>query len=193
MIESVKQLKKAVDARLRRDEIERDGEGRAIVRMTVLNDEDFLSDFSAGETPSVSADVAEFLHERATAFLPQEPICLKIYSDCIDKDEQELYSAALREYYVRHYTANRRELKRNAVVSFIMAMIGLIALGVVLTFHIIESTLFLEALDIFAWVFIWEAVDLFFLERSCLRMERNRCLRFIDAKIEFLPRSRPQQ
>ena len=45
MIRSIRELKKQMHDRLREEQIERDEEGRAVVKMTVLRDEDFLSDF----------------------------------------------------------------------------------------------------------------------------------------------------
>lgn len=189
MVKTVKELKRRMDARARADEVERDEEGRAVIGMTVLKDEDFLSAFSAGRQPVVSTEVAEFLDESAKAFLPREPVRINIYSDCIDKEEEKTYSEALKEYYVRHYKENRRELKRNAVVSLLMAVVGLLALtGSLLLSYLLKNAVVSEATDIFAWVFLWEAVDLFFLERMVLRAERDRCLRFIEANICYYPR-----
>lgn len=64
MIRSIRELKKQMHDRLREEQIERDEEGRAVVKMTVLRDEDFLSDFSAGSIPVISSQVAEFIEER---------------------------------------------------------------------------------------------------------------------------------
>lgn len=188
MIQSIRELKKQMRTRLKEEEIERDEEGRAVVAMTVLHDEDFLSDFSAGSKPVISSEVAEFIEERTTALPPSEALTLKIHSNCIDSQEQIAYSAALKEYYVRHYSENRREMRRNAVISAVMAAIGIITLALVVSFYFLEKMpVVSEVIDIFAWVFIWEAVDLFFLQRGILRAKRARCLRLIDAKIEFLP------
>lgn len=194
MIVSLKALKKQMDLRADEEEIERDEEGRAVIEMTVLNDDDFLSDFSAGSRPVVSAEVAQFLDENAKAFRPKEAICLNIYSDCIDDEEQKIYKKALKEYYVRHYKENRRNLKRNAWISAVMAIVGVLALATVLTLSFFDKNpVFAEVVDIFAWVFIWEAVDLFFLQRSLLCMERTRCLRFIEARVNFLPRTQTKK
>lgn len=188
MIKAFKELKRQMDARVRHDEIERDEEGRAVISMTVLKDEDFLSDFSAGSRPVVSSEVAEFLGESAMGLMPKEPLCIQIYSDCIDEREEKVYFSALREYYVRHYKQNQRDLRRNLLLSLIMAIIGVLGLtAVVLLSFFGDMPVLVEVIDIFAWVFLWEAVDQFFLERGVLRIERNRCLRFIEARILFFP------
>lgn len=188
MIRSIKELKRLVDARAHADDVERDEEGRAIIELTVLRDEDFLSDFSDGTRPVISGEVAQFLEESAMRFLPKESVCLKIYSDCIDKEEERIYSEALKEYYVRHYRRNFSDLRRNALFAAVMAAVGLIGIAAALAITFWgRMPVLAEAVDIFAWVFLWEAVDLFFLQRSVLRAERNRYLRFFEAKIVFLP------
>lgn len=71
-----------------------------------------------------------------------------------------------------------------------MLLVGVVALAVVLTLSLLKRVeILVEVLDIFAWVFLWEAVDLFFLEGGVLRMKQRRFLRFIDAKVEFLPKT----
>ncbi len=102
--------------------------------------------------------------------------------------EEKLYIDGLKEYYVRHYEHNRGQLKRNLLFSVIMAVIGIFGIAAALAISFYgKIPVLAEAVDIFAWVFLWEAVDLFFLQRSLLRVERNRCLRFFEAKILFLP------
>ena len=189
MIKSIQELKRQLNARVLEDTVERDDEGRAVISMSVMNDDDFLSDFSAGATPTISSEVSEFLDESATAFLPKEQLHIKIYSDCIDSEEEKLYKNALTEYYVRHYKRNWLEMRRNLLISVVMLLIGIAALSVGVTFTFFgRHEVWAEILDIFAWVFIWEAVDLFFLERSVLRREKYRCLLFIAAKVSYFPR-----
>ena len=191
MIKSIKQLKRELDARVDEAEIVRDEEGRAVIEMTVLRDDDFLSDFSAGTKPMISSEVAEYLTESALPIPPQSPVCVKIYSDCIDENEKEVYTNALHGYFERHYLENRISLKRNNSASLIMLIIGLVTLAIGLSVGFFELVPVLgEALDIFAWVFIWEAVDLFFLERKLLQIKQIRYLRFYECKIEYLPQEK---
>jgi len=190
--DSVKGLKERLDGRVKRDEIERDEEGRAVIGMTVLRDDDFLSCYSAGETPVISAEIAAFLEENTLALRPGEPLHVRIDSDCIDETEREIYCTALREYYVRRYKRSHMQLRRNALAALIMAMIGFLTLAAVVVFSVLGTLPVLsEVIDIFAWVFLWESVDLFFLQRTALRYERDRYLHFIDAVIEFRPLQKP--
>ena len=186
MIRSIKELKREMDARVR-EELERDEAGRAVIEMTVRQDVDFLSDYSV-ERPMISSSFSDFLREQAEAFAAREPILLRIHSNCIDEGEKSVYGAALKEYAVRKYKKHSLELRKNGFISAILLAVGVLGLAVVVLLSFFSCIAVLaEILDIFAWVFAWEAVDLFFLERRNIRAELHRCLRLYEAKIEFLP------
>ena len=187
MVRSIKELKKEMDARVREEELERDEEGRAVIEVTVRRDVDFLSDYSV-EKPMISSSLSDFLREQAEAFPPREPICLKIHSNCIDEGEKGVYGAALKEYAMQGYKKHTLELKKNGFISAILMAVGVLGLAAVVILSFFSNNAVLaEVLDIFAWVFVWEAVDLFFLERRIIRAQLHRCLRLYEAKIEFLP------
>ncbi len=186
-MKTLKELKKEADERLRASVPQRDGEGRAVVELTVRRDEDFLSDYSV-EKPEISSAVADFLQEQTSALRPKDPILLRIYSDCIDEEEKGTYEGALREHALRRYHGASSGMKRNAAIAAVMFAIGVLGLvATVLCNLFADNPVFSEVLDIFAWVFVWEAVDLFFLQRASLRAERTRALRLYDAKVEYHP------
>ena len=83
----------------------RDEDGRRIIHMTVDDDSHFLSRFSAGDTPVISSEVAEFIEDCTCSVLPKTALTLKIHSACIDKDEQEIYERAIKEHYTEQYNA----------------------------------------------------------------------------------------
>ncbi len=180
----IRMLKKSLDAR-RRANFDRDKEGRAVIEMRVLRDEDFLSDLSVGR-PIISQEVADFLEESALAIPARETLALHIYSHCIDDKEQKVYSSAIREYFLRRYDRGRGSLRRNLVTAVIMAIVGLLVLTLMVVFSLLEFVPVLgETIDIAAWVFLWEAVDLFFLQRPLLKAEERRYLAFAHARIRF--------
>ena len=75
-----------------------DAEGRAIIPMTVRDDSDFLSPFSEGATPLISADVAEYLEEKTEEIPRGKGLVLQIRSSCIDPAEQEAYRLGVKEH-----------------------------------------------------------------------------------------------
>ena len=47
------------------------------------------------------------------------------------------------------------------------------------------SGIWIECMDIFAWVFVWEAVDLFFIERGMLRLKKKRLDACMDRTVRY--------
>ena len=164
-----------------------DAEGRAIIPMTVRDDSDFLSPFSEGATPLISADVAEYLEEKTEEIPRGKGLVLQIRSSCIDPAEQEAYRLGVKEFYLIRYLSVRRELRRNLLLALILAAAGMLLL---LATHLIDTHLglpyWMELTDIVAWVFVWEAVDTLVFGSHDLRTQKLRCLSFMDMKIEFL-------
>ena len=165
-----------------------DAEGRAIIPMTVRDDSDFLSPFSEGSMPLISADVAEYLEEKTEELPRGKELVLQIRSGCIDPAEQEAYRLGVKEFYLIRYLSVRRELRRNLLLALILAAAGMLAL---LLAHLIDAHLgapyWMEMTDIVAWVFVWEAVDTLVFGSHEFRTQKRRCLAFMDMKIEFYP------
>lgn len=157
-----------------------------VINMTVLNDGEFLSPYSATDSPVVSSDVAEFLENGAANFLPKQTIELNVHSDCIDDNEKLVYDSAIRNYFRLKADGADTELKRNLIVSVVFTVIGVIGLAAMLLFdHFFNKAIWTEVVDIFAWVFVWEAVDQFFIERRKIIRSRRKYQAFIQARINF--------
>lgn len=186
MIKQLKETKKQADKLVYESLPKRDKEGRVIIDMTIKNDDDFLSVYSEKQTPVISSSVAEFLETATHSVAPKEQLTLRIKSDCVDKAEREIYPKAIKEYYTEKYVANEKELIRLKVISFVLAVMGILTLAVAI--FIAErfgAPLWSEVIDIVAWVFLWEAVDVLAFRSRSQRLLRWRNLAFIDMKVEF--------
>lgn len=161
---------------------QRDKDGNIIVNMTVKNDDDFLSVYSTNEIPVIATDVAEFIENNTSSLHASDPLTLRIYSNCIDESEQKDYREAIKEYYTDKYIVNEKELKRNRIIIFLLMIAGVITLA--LAFRI-NSNIWSEVVDIAAWVFLWEAVDIGTFKNRELRLKRKRYLAYMSMKVEF--------
>lgn len=180
MFEKLQALKNKPSAR----RCERDGEGRAIINMTVKDDSDFLSVYSQREAPFISSDVAEFIESSSHSLRPGQPLALHIHSDCIDDVEKQDYKEGIREYYSEKYIASKREMRFNLIAVILLALAGIATL--ILAFGI-EHTIWSEVIDIAAWVFLWEAVDIGVFRLREINSMRRRYLSYISMKVEYLP------
>ena len=159
---------------------------KAIIDMEVDSDEGFTSPYSAAGKPVISAEVADFLENAVKAHSPKEKLILNVKGDCIDENERVQYAAAIKNYYSLKLKEEERERKNRTKVAAIFALIGIIALAFM--FYLSErevSEIWKECIDIFAWVFLWEAVDQFFIERGAVKIRRKRYRNFAEMEIRF--------
>ena len=166
-------------------EYPRDEEGRIIVNMVVKDDTNFLSVFSSGDTPVISGEAAEFLESSTRAIPLNERLALHVKSDCIDGQEQKIYKSAIREYYTEQLCANEHELRTHNVIAIILAVLGVVVLALAVLLDQFEAVLWSEVVDIAAWVFLWESVDIFFFKTRELKGKRKRYSAFLKMKITY--------
>ena len=158
----------------------------AKIDMTVNDDSDFLSPYAETGQPVISSEVAEFLENSANAFHPKEKITLSVHSDCIDDNEKIVYEKAIRNYFSLQLNEIDRSMRRKTIIATWFSVVGILALAFMfLISRLGINDLWTECVDIFAWVFLWEAVDQFFIERSGLMLRKKRLDNFIDMKIIF--------
>lgn len=158
------------------------------INMTVLNDDDFLSPYSETSTPMISSEVADFLENSANVFHPKDKLQLNVYTNCVDEVEQQLYPNAIKNYYTAQLKSLELELKRNLAVVILFTIIGICGLTFLILYsHFGKNEVWAECIDIFAWVFLWEAVDQMFIQRSILLRKRKRLHEFCQMTVNFLP------
>ncbi|MGN0814615.1 MAG: hypothetical protein ACI4MH_05235 [Candidatus Coproplasma sp.] len=163
-----------------------DGDGKRVINLNVSDDSDFLSPYSTDGKPLISGEVASFLEHSVKRLKVNEDARLIVHSSCIDDNEKVVYKKAIENYYVTEAAEVKAQLKRNMLLSIIMLFIGAVIFSVAITLeHIGFTLLWLDILDVAAWVFVWESVDLFVLQRPALRTELLMYYKLISAEIIF--------
>jgi len=185
MDKQLKELKKKQNEY--KPECKCDSEGRVIVDLNVHNDDNFLSPYSSSENAVLTEEVSDFIENNLKNVSVEKRIKLVIHGDTITDEEQIQYENAIHRHYSEQYQNVKTDKSRLTKISFIMAMIAVLVLTVMFTleFTIGINAVILEVIDIIAWVFMWEAVEIFFLQGSALRRKEKRYLALIDSKIEF--------
>ena len=165
---------------------EKDENGRAVINMTVKNDDSFLSAFSTTDAPVISSEVAEFLENNIENVPPTEKLALCIHSSCIDSEEENLYRKGIKEYYSEKYISNEQKLKHNKMLVSLFGFVGvlILALAVYIGYHY-DSPVWTEVIDIVAWVFVWEAVDIGAFQNRTLRVNRMRYQKLAEMDVRF--------
>lgn len=183
-----REAKKEANRQLKARQYKRDDEGRVIIRMNVTDDGNFVSEFSENDTPVISTEVAEFIENKTNAVPLNEELTLQIYNDCIDEQEEKIYSAAIKEYYMEKYIASEREIKRNRLAVFLLGIAGIFVLLAEFIFDFrVGNPIWTSVIDIVAWVLLWEAVDIGVLEAKVLSIKKKRYLAYLSMKVEYIP------
>lgn len=159
----------------------------ANLNMSVTDDSDFLSPYAETGKPVISTEVADFLTTSANAYHPKTKLKINIKSDCISEAEKPVYKAAIRNYFALQSEEVVRDMRRKTVTAIWFAIVGILGLAFMfLLGKFGVNDLWVECVDIFAWVFLWEAVDQFFIERGGLLLKSRRIQNFIEAEINYL-------
>ena len=159
----------------------------ASINLTVYDDSSFLSPYSSDNEEIISDEVAGFLENSAKQIKPTSSLKINIKSKTIAENEKPVYLRAIKNYYENESAEIKRSLKFNLIATLILFAISVVVLLVlflvVAKFNIQVLT---EIVTIMAWVFLWEAVDLFFIRRPLLRRELHRCENLKNSEIVFL-------
>ena len=164
-----------------------DEEGRVTVDLSVTDDSGCLSPYSSADEPLISADFADFIYHSVKHVHPGEKLHFRVRCNAADDTEKRVYPEAIKNYYTSEFIECSRDMKKNTLYSVIMTALAALVFTVMIMLEGfgVESVI-LSMIDVVAWVFMWEAVDLFVLERSAIRMKRSRLLSLIHAKYTFV-------
>lgn len=166
---------------------ELDEAGRPIIHITVADDSHFISPYSTANAPQLTHETAEFLEHSIKHLKNDNQIKFVISGKTIDENEKVIYKRAIRNYYMQEIAETKSELKHNSAISILMTFIGIIVFSIgLLLNHYNIFPLILSIVDVVAWVFVWEAVDVFFFRRSALRAEQLKYLKILTAEIDFI-------
>lgn len=164
-----------------------DGEGNSVVNVSVEEDDDFLSPYGDSENLVISEEMAGYLKNATNGIPVKDDLHFKIKCSDVNKHNENKFRKAIHNYYTNQFVEVERKLKSNAfsvLATFILALIFLAVWAVLDHFKMVEVVTLI--IEIVAWVFMWEAVDLLFFQRAQLRHKKHRILQLISAKVSFV-------
>lgn len=99
-------------------------------------------------------------------------------------EEKDKIEKLFKSHYAINIVKSNEEIKRHNIVSIILLFFGIIVYG---AYGLLEyfkmDFIFQGVIEIASWVFIWEAVDMFFLSNFSSRLERMKNIKIFNAKI----------
>lgn len=186
MFDNIKTIMRVKKLALGAGKGETDENGKSVLRLTVRDDDNFLSPYSHGGQSVISSEVADFLDNSAQSLDLKRGIHIIIRGNTIDEEERGQYPAAIKKYYGNRIIETDGRLRKNLFSAVVMAVIAAVVLFVCIELHLSDAhAVAAELVDIAAWVFAWEAVDLTFLARPLLRREQLLSCRLYEAEVTY--------
>lgn len=157
------------------------------INMTINDTTNFLSPYSQEGKPMISNEAADFIENCANEFHPNDLLKLNITCSNITEKEKILFNQAIKNYYYNKLLELIRDKKRKNIFGIVCSSIGVLALAFMFIGDSLDfNKIITEYIDIFAWVFIWEAVNILFVERSSFRLKILRTKAFIMMPINYI-------
>lgn len=155
--------------------------GYFVLDMHCGENAEFLSSFYSGER-IISGEAADFIENRIGYTDVKNKLQLNIYGE--SEVDGQVYETALQNYYRNKFLYSRKEIKLNTVISLILTILAVLVFAVTITLDVLKvGSIVLEIVDIVGWVFMWEAVDIFFFQRRKLKFDMLKYAMIYSAKI----------
>lgn len=168
-------------------QFEKDEDGRAIVNISISDKGQILSPFCYEGKETINDEFAGFLDNVVKSIPPKQNINLTI--DCKDITDYEKgnFALAIKNHYQNKLIDTQLRIKKLNYFFAACILLSALSLGLLyLVNYLAAPFILIEIVDILAWVFVWEAVDIFFFQEGLLRLEKTRCLALIKSKIRYV-------
>lgn len=177
---------KSVREKIKKQDFEIDEDGRTVVNINVKDADSLLSDYNDHGKEIISAEMATFIDNVTKPISVKKEIHLKIACENYSKEKEFEYKGAITNYYINEFAHRDTKLKNNLMISIIMSVIAVLCFTILYFMSVWNAPEILYLLfDVVSWVFAWEAVDQFFLERYFLKFKQYKEMQIIFAKITF--------
>lgn len=155
------------------------------INIKVENKEQIISQFSYDENDKINKDLADFIESKSKDVHFSQDIQLNFYSKTsINVDEIQ---NTIKNHFSSECVQISQDLKRANVSVVILMLLGVIGLACLVWVNkVFDNFYFQMILEIAAWVFIWEAVNILFLQRPKIRRKFLQIQKLSSAKVNII-------
>jgi len=177
--------KKVLKAIEEAEEIDYDIDGNAVIWVGLKSKEDFYDKYCDKSYKLLNAEMLEYIEKASKSIPANESLALSFSTEfSTTSKEKESMKNAIKRQYAEELVLAKKKLNRNLLFSLILTIlgIGVLALGVVLV-NLKLSSIIYDIVIIAAWVFIWDAFEMFFFSRPELKYKYHLMKRLINCKV----------
>jgi hypothetical protein len=160
---------------------EKDGEGCIFIDLT----EDPIYKEYSGKA-LLNNDIYDFIEDAYSMAGNKSGLTLSFrFPSDMTSAEKDKILKLYRTHYAVRFKALRSKMKKQRIVSMILLFIGVVILATDIAIKVNNNnTILTEVIDIMAWVFIWQAGDIFFFGNFDDTKLANEYLRLFTAKLQ---------
>lgn len=149
---------------------------------------DLFEGLSMGRQRELNRDLYDYIDAKLYPIPLRYPVTLRFHGGGLTNQEQASVRSALQEHYALILLDKGLDLKVNLAKLLSLSLLGLFLLGAWFAAQL-ESVqpLFTEILSIAGTFSLWEAVDLWLLERSALKREQKNAGQAAGSQVVFVP------
>lgn len=198
MFNSIRQLRKINRSKLSEDEwFDEDANGRGIIDVGAENYDDVFSYYDLDGESVLDREFEEFLEAKADAIPMNKELALHFHVKNATEGKRDEIDRTIKTNYKRVVRAYNRKLHRNTMFTIYMLFMFLVFFAIYVPLIIFNVHFAVQfVVEIAAWVFLWEAVDQWFIHRREIKHKMLKKFRFIRADIsvyEYRPKKKKQQ
>ena len=177
---------KKINKEIKKDNVVSENKnGDAVISIKIEDREELFSKYSYNSDDVINSDCTDYIWHKSKLVGRMQDI--QIHFHCAQKTDKNEVQSALKSYYRAEYLETSNELKKHTIFSFVCLLLGV---GTLLAFSILNkifANFYLSTVvDILAWVFLWEAFDVFFFQRASLARRMKRIQKLYSAKIKII-------
>ena len=162
-----------------------DDDGKAVIEAKIENSNDIFSKFNYDDGDKLTPDFTDFLWEKSRLVPINKDLRVNLYTN--NEIQDTAVEKALKDHFKYEYIETKKEMQHLKQFSLVNLILGVIALAVLLVLsNVLNNYILVTVIDILAWVFVWEAFDAFFLERSHKKRKLLYLQKLYSADVEIV-------
>ncbi len=180
-----KQLKDKFRSITNRKSFSFDSLGRAIIDVGAENYDDVFSQFCYKGGDTLSSSLVQYLMQKSNTIPLKYDLTIRFHIKNASEDKKQEIQNAVKQNYETDIQGINNRMNKALLFSLWFILLGSVfSLIYLFTLNKIPTSVS-YIVDLLAWVFLWEGIDAFFLDRNKMKLEKLKALRLGSANIEI--------
>jgi hypothetical protein len=134
----------------------------------------------------LNGDLYDYVENAYAALNKRNELCISfIYPETMTQAERDKIVAAFKAHFAIKYREMHKAIRNRLVMGLLLIFVGLVLLLIMNAYKSgAPDSLYVEAIDIMAWVFIWEGTSVLFLSSLEDGKEQRENIRIYTSEIK---------